>query len=563
MPRLLVVAGSPCGGKTTLAALACKELGGACLVDKDTLEWPLANAALVAGGEAPDAHDCEFYAGTLKALAYETCFRVCEQNCKAGNDVVLVAPFTSHTKDPAWLQTLANRCGADAFGLAWVTAAPAVLRARKAARNAGRDAAELASAGSSLADAEAARQAYRPPGPHAFVDTSDVTEEAMGALASRVVAEAFRGGAPEETRRVLCCGHACVDVVLRGSDDLPSREGYAAVDAFELRPGGSVSNVAHQLALLGAGGGLAADAHTTLGVDGFGDYLVGAWRTAGVGTARVARDAACATGAACLPVYRSDGKRAVYCAQGWNARLELDAAALGAYDVATIGYPHVMGPALRGAPLRALVTEANARGCCVCLDVNEASDDAALPLGDARDAYGAVGLFHGNLDEAAACAGLKAALLAAHGLDDSLETVLDDAAVENVARKILDRGAGLVLVTLGPRGCFGAAGDEARLRHTLGRACPRRLEGIAGRAAFRRAFAVEGTVDSVGAGDAFLAGAVAALLRAADDAEAAATLEGLLDAALASACFRVDTARGDAPDVGALLARAAAMPRLP
>ena len=83
MPRLLVVAGSPCGGKTTLAALACKELGGACLVDKDTLEWPLANAALVAGGEAPDAHDCEFYAGTLKALAYETCFRACEQNCKA------------------------------------------------------------------------------------------------------------------------------------------------------------------------------------------------------------------------------------------------------------------------------------------------------------------------------------------------------------------------------------------------------------------------------------------------------------------------------------------------
>ena len=103
--------------------------------------------------------------------------------------------------------------------------------------------------------------------------------------------------------------------------------------------------------------------------------------------------------------------------------------------------------------------------------------------------------------------------------------------------------------------------DENVLR--FGRACPRRLEGIAGRAAFRRAFAVEGTVDSVGAGDAFLAGAVAALLRAADDAEAAATLEGLLDAALASACFRVDTARGDAPDVGALLARAAAMPRLP
>ncbi|KAK7231078.1 protein kinase [Aureococcus anophagefferens] len=302
MPRLLVVAGSPCGGKTTLAALACKELGGACLVDKDTLEWPLANAALVAGGEARDAHDCDFYAGTLKALAYETCFRACEQNCKAGNDVVLVAPFSTHAKDPAWLQTLANRCGADAFGLAWVTAAPAVLRARKAARNAGATPRSSRAPGSRFADAEAARQAYRPPGPHAFVDTSDVAEEAMGALAARVVAEAFRGGAREETRACSAARHA---------------------------------------------------------------------------------------------------RR----------------------------YPHVMGPALRGARLRALATEANARGCCVCLDVNEASTTRALPR--RADADGAVGLFHGNLDEAAACAGLKAALLAAHGLDDSLEAVLDDAAVEN------------------------------------------------------------------------------------------------------------------------------------
>jgi len=103
-----------------------------------------------------------------------------------------------------------------------------------------------------------------------------------------------------------------------------------------------------------------------------------------------------ATGAACLPVYRRDGKRAVYCAQGWNAHLSPEqllmqttattstptmststaaaavtvavssdyasaaglvlsvrqsqiklAAALGAYHCLTLGYPHVM-PGLQG-----------------------------------------------------------------------------------------------------------------------------------------------------------------------------------------------------------------------
>ena len=43
--RCLVVAGPPGAGKTTLAAHAARSMK-ACLVDKDALEWPLANCAL-------------------------------------------------------------------------------------------------------------------------------------------------------------------------------------------------------------------------------------------------------------------------------------------------------------------------------------------------------------------------------------------------------------------------------------------------------------------------------------------------------------------------------------
>lgn len=76
-----------------------------------------------------------------------------------------------------------------------------------------------------------------------------------------------------------------------------------------------------------------------------------------------------------------------------------------------LGYPHVM-PGLRGAALRSMI-EAVAAHCPVALDVNEAFDDTSLPLGDAQDAFAAVTLLHGNLDEAAACLNRKHRMLEA------------------------------------------------------------------------------------------------------------------------------------------------------
>ena len=92
------------------------------------------------------------------------------------------------------------------------------------------------------------------------------------------------------------------------------------------------------------------------------------WAAAGLGAGRVRVDAAAPTSTACLPVYKRDGKRAVYCAQGGNASFAPDAD-LAAYDVVTLGYPHVM-PALRGAPLAAFAKRAAAAGCCLALDVD-------------------------------------------------------------------------------------------------------------------------------------------------------------------------------------------------
>ena len=410
-PRVLIIAGSPASGKTTLAGYACQALGGATLVDKDTLEWPLANAALVATGHVAHDHGCSFYTDVLKAAAYETMERVAEQAVKAaGAHVVLVAPFTSHSQDPTWLKRLQARLSPTDgplvdVALVWVTAAPAVLNARKAARGDGRDTVELqavASAkatgtaaetpsgadlagiiktssgnfakvsdahveavsksaaakggtvtncGLSFTTAEAKRQATVPAHTHTWIDTSNIKNGAeMQSLAEKLVACSLPVVLPKNTtleapavgaalssggdsgssistnktvngsisdsdsslitsresvnslRRVLCAGHACMDVVLENCDELATRESFAGVEKFGLRPGGAVSNVAMQLAALAGSTAssaeidrmkvptttplFAVDACTTIGIDGLGTLLLEAWRSAGVGTDR-------------------------------------------------------------------------------------------------------------------------------------------------------------------------------------------------------------------------------------------------------------------------------------
>ena len=76
------------------------------------------------------------------------------------------------------------------------------------------------------------------------------------------------------------------------------------------------------------------------------------------------------------------------------------------------------------------------------------------------------------------------------------------------------QGCGIVIITLGAHGCYGASADEGRLQKLLKNAYPRQC---ASRTAFASqrvlipAYACEGAVNSVGAGDSFLAGVIAAL----------------------------------------------------
>jgi len=96
-------------------------------VDKDTLEWPLANAALAVAGIPPDSHDCSLYVDTLKKEAYETMERVAEQQVKEARcpNVIMVAPFSSHVKDPNWQSRLCRRFfGSETCWKYWIKRQP-------------------------------------------------------------------------------------------------------------------------------------------------------------------------------------------------------------------------------------------------------------------------------------------------------------------------------------------------------------------------------------------------------------------------------------------------------
>ena len=178
--------------------------------------------------------------------------------------------------------------------------------------------------------------------------------------------------------------------------------------------------------------------------------------------------------------------------------------------------------------MRALCRACVTSQCCLALDVNEACDDAGLPLGNGswdddddivndddsgissgtttgKISGGGVGVMHANLDEAAGCLGIQAQLCAnaAAGPKEgasSLEQVVSLAQVADVAQQLLKRGASIVLITLGANGAYGAVtSNGSKLRQRLGKMCPKDVSGILGACGRVNAFQVQGAVDSVSA----------------------------------------------------------------
>jgi sugar/nucleoside kinase (ribokinase family) len=367
---------------------------------------------------------------------------------------------------------------------------------------------------------------------------------------------------------VVCSGVSSVDLFLYDTDPLPTRESLSLVGRTGYRAGGAASNTGRALARLG----MPVTLLTAIGTDARGEQLLRLWAEDGLDTRCVTRLKGGETGFSVLPVYR-DGKRGVYNCPGVNALMDtatllgpgsVGRAALAEAQAFYFAYPP-LAQRLQGEALADLLRIARDAGTLVALDTTPIADDTSLAHMLAP-ALPYAHLFTPNIMEAAQVAGCYITLaeravarasrpcaIPATALD--IEDIITREEVIAIGEAILAMGVPIVAITLGPNGAFLLTGDEKAMGRVpmLGAqaACPDltgsrlpgddakaggtpALHGWANARVYAPAYAVNGPVNTTGAGDAFTAALIAGLCRG------VASPRDLLRLAHATAALHVD-----------------------
>lgn len=265
---------------------------------------------------------------------------------------------------------------------------------------------------------------------------------------------------------VLCLGNCVVDLIARPVDRLPGPGQLLMLETLQAHLGGNGPNCAAALARLGIPVALTG----RVGRDAFGEFLLRALEESGVDTSAVARDESLPTGVTFVAV-SATGERSFLHSLGANAtfaRRDVDLSRIRGIRLLHAG-SHFVLPAMDGAALAGVLREAQARGITTTMDV--CWDESGGWLKTLGCCLPAVDYFLPSEAEAAALTGR--------------ETVAEMAAALRAA------GARAVVIKCGGRGAFAS---------------------VAGSQWWEPAFAVE-VIDSTGAGDCFVAGFVAGLLR--------------------------------------------------
>jgi fructokinase len=267
---------------------------------------------------------------------------------------------------------------------------------------------------------------------------------------------------------VLCFGEVIVDF-------FPERQGIPLRQAerFVRHLGGAPANVAVGLARLGARPGLM----TLVGTDDFGQFLLDGLTAEGVDVAGVGTHRTARTGVTFVAVgLRGERSFLFYrhpSADQLIAEHDVDPEVIGRARVLHYGSSTLSREPARSATLRALELARRA-GCVVSCDPNLRPH-----------------LWENLADAQALLARTLAMTDVVKISDDELATVVGTHDVEGGARELRARGVGLVVVTLGERGCY--------------------FDGAACGSGWVRGVRVE-VVDTTGAGDGFVAGLLVALL---------------------------------------------------
>ncbi len=264
---------------------------------------------------------------------------------------------------------------------------------------------------------------------------------------------------------VVCLGSLVADLIAYPLRNLPAPGQQALVDAIGLHTGGCASNVATALARLGVPVAMVARA----GTDPLGDFVVQTLAHAGVDMRGVRRVTTAGTSTTLVLVDPDGERRFVHYvgANGTLCRGDVDPSVLRSASMLYVGGALVL-PALDGPPLAGVLRDAQAAGVVTLLDV--IWDDTGRWMEVLAPCLPHVDYFLPNLAEGRALTGR--------------ETPAD------VARCLVEAGAGTVILKLGAAGCLvmDRCGESYQV--------PAQPAVV---------------VDATGAGDCFAAGLVAGL----------------------------------------------------
>ena len=259
---------------------------------------------------------------------------------------------------------------------------------------------------------------------------------------------------------ILCLGILVADVVGRPMHAVPEPGRLVLVDEMGLHTGGCAVNAATALVNLG----LPVEVIGKVGADPFGDFIVDAMQERGIGTRGVKRDLEAGTSATMVMV-DPDGERRFVHYIGANAYLtkeDVDLQLVSEAAILHIGGSLVL-PGIDGEPTADLLQQARSLGVTTFLDT--VWDDTGRWMTLLEPSLPYIDYFIPSLPEAQAITGLNEP--------------------GDVARALIDHGAGVVALKKGADGCLVMSADKETLRLP--------------------AFDVE-VVDATGAGDAFAAG---------------------------------------------------------
>ncbi len=266
---------------------------------------------------------------------------------------------------------------------------------------------------------------------------------------------------------VVCAGIVVADVFVPLLPRLPEPGELVATEDFVVETGGCAANAALALARLGVRAAVVAK----VGNDVFGDFVQHELSAAGIDVSFIGRSADLGTSKTVIVPVSGEDRRFIH-TFGANAALsaaDIARAASTAPDVLYVG-GYLVLPALRQDALAEQLRRARRAGARTVFDV-VAPAGRTQSLDDVAGVLPEVDYFVPNDDEAGVLTG--------------------EADPRRQAERLLELGAGTVIVTMGERGLVAANRDET-------------IELPAPRVDF---------VEPSGAGDAFAAGLVYGLLQ--------------------------------------------------